>query len=191
MATAVSIVNNALVKLGVSTISALTDDSPQARIATRTFDQLRDDLLREHTWNWATKRVSLSASATSPEWEYTYAYVLPSDYIRLVSVNNPSKYPFQIEVTSDGPVIVTDLSSPLEIKYIAKITNVSYWDSKFCEVMSARFAMEWAEPLTGVSTLKEQMEAEYIKKLRDAKAVDGQEDSVSEIDVSPWISSRW
>ena len=191
MASEVSIANVAFVRLGVATISALTDDAPQARIANRTFDHFRDDMLREHTWNWATKRTSLSASAAAPEWKFTYAYVLPADYMRLVEVNNPSGYEYRIELTDDGPVIVTDLSAPLEIAYVAKITNVAYWDAKFVAAVSARLAMEWSEQLTAVSTLHETLQKEYLKALSDAKAVESQEDSVREIDVSPWISARY
>jgi hypothetical protein len=191
MASKVSIVNAALIKLGVGTISALTDDAPQARIANLTFDDIRDDLLRDHLWSWATKRVSLAASATSPDWEFANAFTLPSDYLRLVAVNNPSKYAYRIESTSDGRVIVTDLPAPLEVSYVARITDVSQMDPKFREAFSARLAMEWAEPLTAVSKLAEDMARLYDMKLRAAKAVESQEDSISTFDVSSWTNSRY
>ncbi len=191
MASAVSIVNVALVKLGQRTIEALTDDSPQARIANRTFVDIRDDVLREHTWNWATKRTSLAASATSPDWGFENAFPLPSDYLRLVDVNNPSKFKYQIESTDDGAVIVTNIAAPLEILYVARITDVTQMDTKFREVLSARFASEWAEDMTGVSKLAEDLTILYDRKLRDAKGVDGQEDSVSVIDVSTWTDARF
>lgn len=191
MASETSIINQALVKLGVATISDRTDDAPQARVANRTFDELRDDMLRDHPWNWAIKRVSITSSTTDPAWGFDNAYTLPSDYMRLLELYNPSRYDYRIESTSDGKVIVTDLGSPIKIRYVAHVTSVDQWDVKFREALSARCAAEWAEALTENETLAAKLQKEYVVKLRDAKAVDGQEDSISEIEVYPWISSRY
>lgn len=191
MASETSIINRALTKLGVATITVRTEDSPQARLANITFDEARDDLMRDHPWNWAVKRTSLAASATAPTWNFTYAYIPPVDMLRLWEVDNPSGYEYRIESTTDGPVIVTDLGAPLKIAYIAKITDPNQMDEKFREALSARLAMEWAEPLTAVSTITDKMELWYMKALRDAKAVDGQEESPRQFNVDTWITSRY
>ena len=84
-----------------------------------TQSTLRDDLLRDHPWNWATKRVTIPASTVSPTWGFANAFPLPANYRRLMEVQNPSKLEYRIESTSDGKVIVTDISAPLNIAYAA------------------------------------------------------------------------
>ena len=189
-ASEVSIVNGAMVRLGVATITTLADDSPQARIANRRFTHIRDKLLRDHPWNWATKRVSISASTVSPTWGFSNAFPLPADYMRMMAVQNDSKLEYRIESTSDGKVIVTDLESPLKIAYVALVSAVDQWDVLFNEALSATCAVEWAEGLTGTTTLAEKLQVEAVVALRAAKAVDGQEDSVRTFEVDAFTSAR-
>lgn len=189
-ASEVSIVNGAMIRLGVGVITSLADDSPQARVANRRFTTLRDDLLRDHPWNWATKRVTIPASTVSPTWGFANAFPLPANYRRLMEVQNPSKLEYRIESTSDGKVIVTDISAPLNIAYVALITDVAQWDTKFNEVLSARCAVDWVEALKNNATLKETLQVEFVVALKAAKGVDGQEDSVRQISVDNWINSR-
>ena len=52
----------------------------------RWYNQTRRKLLREHPWNFATKRTILAASATAPAFQYTSAFPVPSDFIRMLSL---------------------------------------------------------------------------------------------------------
>ena len=190
MASEVGIVNAALSKLGVAALTALTDDSPAGVLANREYTNGRDDMLREHNWNWATRRIALAASATAPIWEFENAFPIPSDFMRLVEVNNPSKLAYRIESTTDGTVIVTDIAAPLQIAYVYGVTDPNNMDPKFREALSARYAMEWSEALTGSKSLADSLEKRAVRKLRDAKGVEGQEDSVRGYDVFTWTDAR-
>jgi len=191
MASEVGIVNMALSKLGVAALTALTDDSPAARLANREYSVYRDEMLREHPWGWATKRASIAASVTGPAWEFENAYPLPADCLKVQALNNPSRYDYQIERTADGTVIATNLPTPLEIKYTARVTDPNDMDDKFREALAARLALEWSEALTGISTLSEALEKRYLLKLKDAKGIEGQENSVSEYAVYSWTNARF
>jgi len=193
MATTITIINSALTKLGQRTITTLSDDSKSARLAARTYEAIRDDLLRDHPWNFAIKRTALSASTTTPAWGYDYYYPVPSDFLKLVELYNPSVYPYSIETHDDtGTVIATDLSSPIYIRYIARITDANLMDTKFREILAAKYAAEWAEPLTGSKDLREDAAEIFQKKLHDAKNVDAQEDSVLQHDEeNSWIWVRY
>ena len=190
MASAVGISNAALGKIGAGTLLALTDASPEGRLALRTFAELRDQLLRAHPWNFATKRASLAASSTAPVWEYDNAYVVPSDFLRVLDVSNPQLMDYRVERVEDATVIVTDISAPLKIKYTAQITDADSMDPSFREALSALLAREWAEPLTGITSLGQQAAAMYDKKLQEAKAVDGQEQTPAESTNFSWIDVR-
>lgn len=191
MASTIDIVNMALSQLGEGPLLAITDDSPIGRLANRTFDLLRQGLLREHPWNFAMKRASLAASATAPAWEYTNAFPLPVDFLRLVAISNTSKYDYRIERTDDGTVIVTDLGAPLLIKYTADITTAGEMDPKFVEALAARCAKEWANPVTGDATIINAAVSLYERTLRDAKSIDGQEDYPTQVTSDEWILARY
>ena len=59
MASVVDICNSALNLLGASTISALTDDSKNARLCNQRYEPVRNRVFRSHAWNCLTKRVQL------------------------------------------------------------------------------------------------------------------------------------
>ena len=191
MASDVGIANAALGKIGAGTLIALTDDSPEGRLANRTYAELRDQLLRSHPWNFATLRVSLAASSTAPVWEYDNAFLVPADFLRLIDVSNPQLQAYRVERTSaEGTIIVTDIGAPLKIKYIAQVTDANKFDASFREALAALLAREWAEPLTGITALGQNMAALYDKKLQEAKGVDGQEQTPAESTNFSWIDVR-
>ena len=82
------IVNKSLRMIGATRITSLTDGSTNANAANDIYTEVRDELLRSHPWNFATKRAKLAQSATTPTFEFDYAYPLPSDWIRTVSVHD-------------------------------------------------------------------------------------------------------
>lgn len=191
MASNVSIVNMALGHLGEQAVLSLNDDSRQARLALRDFEEIRDDMLRDHLWNWAKKRTSLAASSTDPEWQYDNAFVVPADFLRLVDVYNLDEEDYRIESIDDVTVIVTDIEAPLKISYIAQITDPNRMDVKFRNALAAECAVRWAEPLTANPKLREDMAALAAKALRDAKGVDGQEDAPTVTDPDTWTDARY
>ena len=190
MASEVGICNAALAKLGLRSILAFTDDRTEARLATQTYEDIRDDVLRDHPWNFATFRAELAAEVTAPAFAYARAFNLPDTptyCLRVLEVVNPSSWPWKVE----GRQILTDLGSPLQITFISRITNCDQMDALFRDALAARLAMEWAEKLTRTTTIQEAMAALYAKKLAEARSIDGQEGTREEISESSWISARW
>jgi len=186
MASEVDVVNGALSKLGEQPLLSLADASPAGRLATRTYADIRDALLREFTWNFATKRGSLAAESASPLWGYARSYVLPSDYMRLIEINNSQDADWR----NEGGKIVTDMTAPLEIKYVARV-SVDTMDSTFREALASRLALEWAEPLTQTTSVVNSMAALYRNKLQVARVTDGQEDRLRVIDYPDFIDARY
>jgi hypothetical protein len=186
MASDIDVINGALSKLGAQPVLAVTDPSPEGRLANRTYDDIRDSLLREFDWNFATKRASLAASSTAPEWGYSTAFPLPADLLRLVELNND----FDQDWRNESGTIVTDMAAPLQIRYIA-LVPVDSMDSTFREALAARLAMDWAEPLTATSSVIENMSSLYRNKLQVARVADGQEDRQKVIDAPDFIDARF
>jgi len=88
MPSTVDICNLALMHLGTnSTISSLSEQSPEARACARVYDTARDATLRDHNWNFATRYISLAAIGNAPQgWQYRYQY--PHDCMKAVSLQN-------------------------------------------------------------------------------------------------------
>ena len=59
MPSVVDICNEAMDLLGAATITALTENSKEARLCNRRFETVRDAVLRAHTWNVAITRAEL------------------------------------------------------------------------------------------------------------------------------------
>lgn len=191
MASNVSIVNFALDRLGASPITDFGDGTPEANLATRHFAEIRDQLLREHVWNFALRRKSLAASAVAPLWGYARQFTIPADFLRLVEVQDGDVYDVKVEShATDGRVFVTDLPAPLMIAYIAQIEDANAMDPSFRRALSLRVALEWATKLTGTTAIVEQVAKEYDMAVREARTADGQEDTPSEFRVDTWIRAR-
>ena len=135
MASIVDIANNALNILGASTISSLTEDTKNARICNQRFENVRNRVFRSHPWNCLIKRVQLAQNSTAPVIEYTYAYALPSDFLRCLKIHNgttdsvASNLDFKVE----GKNIVTD-EATVYLVYVAKDTDPNNYDSYLYEV---------------------------------------------------------
>lgn len=187
----VSIVNRALDNLGHQPITSFADDVTGAKLASRSYEQLRDAVLAAHPWNFAIKREALAASATSPVWEYASAYPVPDDYLRCLGVENASEsYEWKVESIDGSPAILTDLGAPLKIRYIARIEDPTKYSPLFIEALAARLALEWADPITGQTTTQAKMAELYQSKLAEARSIDGQEGTPQKLDVSSWTDSR-
>lgn len=186
MAADIDVINAALNKLGEPAITAVSDNSRPARLANRTYADIRDALLREYSWNFATKRTSLAADAEAPAWGFEKSYTLPGDCLRLLELDNDNDNDWRHE----GNTIVTDISAPLRIRYIGSV-QVGEMEATFREALAARLAMEWAEPLSQTTSKGESMATLYQNKLRVARTADGQEDRVKVLDFPLYVQARF
>ncbi len=185
MASDIDVINSALNKLGEPTITSVADNNRVSRLANRDYPIIRDALLRQYDWNFATRRASLAADAEAPEWGFSFQYPLPSEFLRLIMVRNSSDREWRIE----GRFILTDLSAPLEILYVKRVA-VDDFDPAFYEALAQLLAMEWAEAITQTTSVADQMATFYRNKLQVARTADGQEDREQNITASGFIDAR-
>lgn len=169
----VQIANRALTKLGAARIISFSDDNKQARALTSCFEDLRDDELRANRWQFALKRVSISADAAVPAFGYTLQYTLPPDFLKLDQVNN--QFPDanmndyvgaeDLDYVMEGNKILTNIAAPLKVRYIASITDPAQWDINFRETLASRVAMELAEELTQSNEKKKGAMEDYKRAI--------------------------
>jgi hypothetical protein len=180
--TFVEIANRAITFLGGTTITALTDDTKEGRAVLRLYEQTRDQLLRDHPWNFAIKRVQISASTTSPVFEYTSAFAWPADCLRIIDVDTAEEW------AVEGRFIVSDASAPLNVVYIHQVTDPNLFDAKFIETYSLRLAADIAYDITASQTVSQNAETKFSTVLQEARLIDAQE-SLSASEQS-WLDAR-
>ena len=191
MASIVDIANNALNILGASTISSLTEDTKNARICNQRFENVRNRVFRGHPWNCLIKRVQLAQNSTAPVIEYTYAYALPSDFLRCLKIHNgttdsvASNLDFKVE----GKNIVTD-EATVYLVYIAKDTDPNNYDSYLYEVLGYQLAADIAYGITNNATLAKNLLVDADEKLREARFVDATENSTDTVEANEFTDAR-
>ena len=137
MATSVvQIVNNALVRIGSRAILSLTENSEAARQANLIYEQVRDDVLADHVWNFTIKRVELAQDTTGPAFGYTYSYTLPEDCLKVLNMEEVT-----MVYTIEGGKLLTD-EGTARIQYISRIEDPNQFSPKFIEALSATFSAE-------------------------------------------------
>ena len=194
MTSEVGICNQALIKVGAARITALTDDTKQARLLNSIYETKRDAELSANPWTFATKRAQIPASAVAPAFGWAYAYPLPSDFLTLVEVGeNYSFYDsdagalFSIEIDSNGsPAILTDQTSPLDVRYIYRVTNTGLFPALFVEALACRLAAEACEELTQSSSKREAAWAERKQAIREARRVNAIQQPPRKLPPGSW-----
>jgi hypothetical protein len=172
----VDICNMALDMLREGPINSLTDDDDRADWFRRNYPQTRDSLLARHPWNFAIKYASLAENTAGPTSQWTYAYDLPADLLRLLPIQKDGYFEGQMKPHEViGNTIETDEAPPLRIRYIARIESEGLFSANFVEALAASLAMKAAHWITGKASAMQLAQATLAEVLAEAKRVDGQE----------------
>lgn len=170
-ASEVAICNSALIKLGVETISSLSDNTRQALLCNQQYSKIRDKLLYSHPWNFAVKRATLVVTVTEPVYEFAYQYTLPTDCLRVWETQyGPDSDFYQVE----GGYLYSNYSD-VSIKYIAKITDTTKFSPAFDELFAIDLAIDLEFALVQSNSFKNTLISERKEIIRDVRSFDAQE----------------
>ena len=191
MASTVDICNSALNLLGASTISALTEDTKNARLCNQRYTPIRNRVFRSHNWNCLIKRVELAQDSTGPVIEYTYGYTLPSDCLRVLKVHNGTtdSIASALDYKVEGKKIVTD-EGTVYLVYVALDTDPTNYDSYLYEAVSHQLAADLAYAITNNSTLANQYMSRADERLREARFIDATENALDTIEANEFTDAR-
>jgi len=159
----VQIVNLALLKFGNISIQAITDATPQARVANTLWDIIRDEVLYSYPWNFALKRETLSTpSVVEPEFGFDYKFILPTDCLRVWELSETDA-----DWTVEGGELYTS-NEECNVRYIAKITDVSLFTPAFITCFATRLAAELCPRLSDNKSLRAALIQEFDGTIRQA-----------------------
>lgn len=184
------IANFALSKLGATRIYDLDDaGEKKARTARIHYDQVREEVLRAHRWNFAMRRGILTRLVERPAYGFEYQFAMPMDFIRLDEVNQRGVWErgqraefFEIEGGNDssGLVLLSD-SEEAKIRYVANVTDTTKFDSLFTAAFSTLLASRMARAITGGEGTESQLKEQYeTMDLASAQYVDAAETNSDE-----------
>lgn len=189
MASTVEICNRALQKLGAKRIVSLDDDSVNARACDVAFGPVKLGELRAHTWNFATKRVQLAADDPAPVFGPTNSFTLPADFLRLLPPD-PGQNLASLDWVIEGNKILTNDSAPLNIRYVADVTDPNLMDPLFRESMSSKLSLELCEELTQSNAKKNACALDYKNAIEQAKRSNAIEKPAPFTANDSWVDVR-
>ena len=207
MTTAVNIANIALNNLGDKTITAFSDNNAQAFATKARLTDVINSVLRAHPWNCKTKRYTCPRLGTTPVYKFDYAYGLPNDSLRVMSLKEEEDYDYDWKVeiithnAKDQLALLTNATSA-NIRYIKKYVGsethddadgsnaLTLFDPLLTQACGLALAGEIAMDLTGQSQLRDLMLGKYQTLLSEARSINGQEGTADKIESNEWIDSR-
>ena len=191
MASVVNICNSALNLIGASTISALTEDTKNARLCNQRYEPVRNRVFRGHNWNCLIKRVQLAANSTDPVIEYAKSYALPSDCLRVLKIHNGTtdSIASDLDYKIEGKNIVTD-ETTVYLVYIALDTDPNNYDVYLREAISHQLAADICYAITNNSTLANNYMTRADERLREARFIDATENALDTVEANEFTDAR-
>lgn len=210
MADLVYIANAALDRVGQSQIIALTDPTTSARKANLHIYEAIRQVLRAGRWKSATKQATPAQLTNVPLFQWSFAYQLPGDFIRMVSVvsgtiPDPSIPPpdaafntgYEIpEYAIQGKTVLTQ-ETVLQINYVADLTmagnDVNVTDAALTELFILNLAQVLCWPFQQSNALRQSLLQEFTLKMRAARNIDAQDSKdpqPSALADSAWLRER-
>jgi len=191
MASVVDICNSALNLLGASTISALTDDTKNARLCNQRYEPVRNRIFRSHPWNCLIKRVQLAQDSAAPVIEFANQYTLPTDCLRVLKIHNGTtdSVASALEYKIEGRKIKTN-EGTVYLVYVALDTDPNNYDAYVQEAISHQLAADIAYAVTNNATLANNYMSSADERLREARFIDATENSVDTIEANEFTDAR-
>lgn len=183
----VEICNLALLRLGTNPITSLTDDGTTASNACLlVYDSTKKSLLRRHFWNFSMQRAALAADVTTPAFEFSYQYTLPSDFLRLKEIEQQSS-----SYSIESGKLLTNQSAPLNIIYVGDVEDVTRFDSLFVEALVLMIVVKIGPRIQGDGFNPAPFVQELQQVLLEAKMVDAQDSSPDQLKIDTFTKSRY
>ncbi len=180
------ICNIALGWLGANVITSLDieETSTEWVLCDLNYDTIRDAVLEEREWTFATKRKVLNASSEIEAFGGESNFLIPDDNIRVLTVHDPAALGigsitdasvhersqirgWQIE----GKHIIV-VANEINIRYLSRILDPNEYTPAFIQAFAQRIAAEFALTLTESKTLADRMWDLYEFKLGKGAVLD-------------------
>lgn len=196
------ICNLALDRIGAKRISTLSSTtSPQAEKCRLHYYHDRNVLQRLFMWRFNADRAQLAQDASwdtgtnDQQFEWTYRYALPSDFLRLRAIydsvgtkRHEATYRCAIEEK-----YVYSNESTIQIRYSKLVTNPTQFDPVFIEILKLKLSLSLYHGIAKAGTIGhlELLQKEYKEAMNLARSLDKAEQNLLGRDAARrWIDAR-
>lgn len=144
-----SVANIAMQRLGERAIMDIGNQNDKASNELRRgFPLVRQSLLRDYRFQFSEDVVALSKLTVAPITRWSFAYQLPSDFLRAIAINDDrEEWQADFEIGSEGRLFADD--DGVNLRYIKDVPTVTRWDSLFVEAMALKLAVQVCKVITG------------------------------------------
>ncbi len=181
MSSKIDIANSAILKVGGKRINSFDDNKAEAVVVNEFYERSVRWLFAQYYWGFAMGTSQLAQIPRTPDFEYSYAYALPSDYIRLQRTFPNSNYKIV------GDELHTNERS-IGIKYTQRVDE-GQMPIYFEQTMMYYLASQITIPLTENTTKDANNYSQYLDHLKRAKSLDAQQhpqDGFEDFPLDDW-----
>lgn len=183
----VALASRALIRIGAAPITSFSDGTAESEIAGALFNTTRDALLSAYRWSFATAQVALTQLETDPVADYNYAYQLPNDFLRAISLGTGSK-----GRGASYRIVQNELHTNTQnavLTYIFRPEEESF-PPFFDQALIARLSAELCIPVTESTSRAEAHFRIAQDEFDRARQIDAQQDTPNRIESFSLIDAR-
>lgn len=189
--TKIDICARALVMIGAQPISSFDDGSTEALVASNIYEDVVQNALCKHRWNFATTQKQLSLLNDVPAGKYAYAYQIPTDpeALQIISISvNDNIIPYD---RYKNYIYVNDYGSgnTLIMDYIYRVEEAyfpPYFRSALELELASLFSGSVARDANMIKQFNSLAERQYIR----SKHIDSSEATNKKLSVKRFINVR-
>jgi hypothetical protein len=191
MVSETSIANQALGFLGENPIISFNDKTPVAQLMRDNYPFIRDAVLTEVAWTFATARTT-STVEDRDDWDQFYKHPIPLEWMQVLrtyrNVNNDRKLISNGWVREGSFILAKDAT--VFMWGITRVTDTALFSPAFVQCLSTRLAMDLCIAITENVTRHGTLMQEYGIKVREAAISDGVQGFNEVIESNSLIDAR-
>jgi hypothetical protein len=197
MASAVDICNTSLSNIGhkadVVSISP-PDGGAHAASCARFYPIARDHVLEAYPWSFAIKRWTMTEpTGVEPPSEWEYAYTIPSDMLRPLSIlpeEYGDEYKERDNYEIEGDYLYTNTENAI-LKYIARVTDTTKYTPSAVDAIGWKLSELLAgATVKGDASLRNYCGKRYEQAMMQAMALNANSARKKAGHTPIWISDR-
>ncbi|AVX04236.1 hypothetical protein MXMO3_01710 [Maritalea myrionectae] len=196
MADKLSVYNEALRHVRQRALASLTEEGKARRALDREYNNSVDDVLSKGLWNFAFKKVEISADTDlDPNFGLDYAFTKPDDYVRLASISDsPELESGLLRYDDDKDNWYADVDT-IYVKYVSNDTAYGYsindWPRPFAKAVAADLAEKVALEITGDVSIRNSAVVIARDELHEARRLDAVDERVKFAPAGTWTTRRF
>jgi hypothetical protein len=198
MITNIDVASQALGLCRANPISSFNEGTNEADIISLYYDTFIKDIFTRHTWSFSIAERQINQDAEYDGGEYKYAYIIPSDCLRVSSVYSDNQGSITKDFRIQGDRILTN-NNKCFVKY-SRYIDEDNWDGAFMQYAIHALASLICLPLTDDENLANLLTIKAYGNPSDghngglfgvAKQIDAQQSPIDLLDVNEISGARF